>query len=276
MKPLSPNSHFVRPFKAFKGFSYNYTFLGTSNSPLLTVDEARIPTGSWVWPDINEPVNADTGRSMRVVYASLESMFYSDTLTTGSNVRLPEFDKGGWSPSILGDVYVVSLSQQTYGEQIRPGSFRITSGSITFSDDGYGKLYNSAVSGTIVGSIFYPLGIAAINKTGSAEGIYLNTGSVITVNYESQLTIYENTIICTLERDEFNYSSNPSLSLFSTSSVSGSVKMLDAFGSGSLNPYITTIGLYNNMNELIVIAKVPRAIRRTPEMDQTFIIRFDA
>jgi hypothetical protein len=51
--------------------------------------------------------------------------------------------------------------------------------------------------------------------------------------------------------------------------------MMDAFSSGTLTPYITTLGLYNSIGDLVALAKVPRAIRRTPDMDQTFIIRFD-
>jgi hypothetical protein len=208
----------------------------------------------------------------------LDNLFYSSNLTTGSNVRLPEFNKGGWSPSLTGNVYVINISQQTFGEQVRPGTFSVVTGSVTISDDGIGRLYSSVAPTVVVGNIFYPLGIAIISKTGSAAGLNLQAGSVITVNYNSQLTIYEYTTICTLERDEFNYSSNPSLSLFSTSSVAGisGSKMMDAFSSGSLTPYITTIGLYNDVRELVAIAKVPRAIRRTPEMDQTFIIKFDA
>lgn len=304
MKPLPPNSYFIRPFKAYKGFSYTYTCLGNNNPTLMTVEEGLAPTVGWVWPDSSEPINPDTGRSMRVVYSSIIGLFYPSSSIYWANQssvtandadisrRLPELDRN-WSPGKTGDIYVISVSQLTYGERVRPGTVIITTGASSnrILDDGKGKLYSMTAPTEIIGNVFYELGLAAITKCSatssviSSQGMNLTTGSTITVSYESQVSIYEHTAVCTLERDEFNYSNNPSLSVFvdgypigaATSSVYGisGSKMMDAFSSGTLAPYITTIGMYNSIGDLVALAKMPRAIRRTPDMDQTFIVRFD-
>jgi len=45
--------------------------------------------------------------------------------------------------------------------------------------------------------------------------------------------------------------------------------------SGSALPFITTIGLYNDFNELLVVGKLSKPITRMKYSDQTFVIKFD-
>ena len=44
---------------------------------------------------------------------------------------------------------------------------------------------------------------------------------------------------------------------------------------GSLTPYITTIGLYNRNYELLAIVKLANPVPRAKNVDQTFIVKFD-
>jgi hypothetical protein len=44
---------------------------------------------------------------------------------------------------------------------------------------------------------------------------------------------------------------------------------------GSLTPYVTTIGLYNKNYELLAIAKLANPVPRAKNVDQTFIVKFD-
>ena len=41
------------------------------------------------------------------------------------------------------------------------------------------------------------------------------------------------------------------------------------------NPYITTIGLYNDGNELLAIGKLGKPIKNDKELALTFVVRFD-
>jgi hypothetical protein len=45
--------------------------------------------------------------------------------------------------------------------------------------------------------------------------------------------------------------------------------------SSFFDPYITTVGLYNDAKELIVIGKLSQPIPRTKLTDMTIIVNFD-
>ena len=56
----------------------------------------------------------------------------------------------------------------------------------------------------------------------------------------------------------------------------------DYYNFGSVDPtgsyistYITTIGLYDDNNDMVAIAKLPQPIKNLPDYDINFIIRFD-
>jgi hypothetical protein len=75
------------------------------------------------------------------------------------------------------------------------------------------------------------------------------------LSFKNRYTIYENEIVCTVDANELNMSQNPTI----TTDTSGSLR---DFATGSyFKPYITTIGLYNDNNELLT--------------DTTFVIRYD-
>lgn len=283
MKPLPNGSYIVRPFKTYKSHLCSYTWGGSSNPIFISIDEATVPTAAWRVGTVGQGTNANSEIAKTSLFASIQQMFYPPSESSIS----PQFDRH-WAPSqSISGAYVISVSEYSFGEQIRPGTFHLTTtnGTASISDDGNGRLYCSTNPSGTVGNIFYPFGIAVVEKmfttssiTGSVinqQGLYFDTGSNISVAYKSQLTLYEHSVICTLEKNEFNFSTNASLSMFQSSSISGSGLLMDMFASGTLTPYITTIGLYNSVNELVAIAKVPRPIRRAPEIDQSFIIKLD-
>ena len=41
------------------------------------------------------------------------------------------------------------------------------------------------------------------------------------------------------------------------------------------HPYITTIGLYNDENDLLLVAKLSKPIMKSPNTDMTFIVKYD-
>ena len=40
-------------------------------------------------------------------------------------------------------------------------------------------------------------------------------------------------------------------------------------------PYVTSIGLYNDFNELLAVAKLASPVRNDPELALSFVVRFD-
>ena len=97
------------------------------------------------------------------------------------------------------------------------------------------------------------------------------TGS-FNINFRNEHTIYENFVKCTVEESEYNLSYNPTL-LSDKTNVSSS---LVNFTTGSdFRPYVTTLGLYNEQNELLMVAKFGKPIPVSSETDMTFLVKYD-
>ena len=97
------------------------------------------------------------------------------------------------------------------------------------------------------------------------------TGS-FNINFRNEHTIYENFVKCVVEESEFNLSYNPTL-LSDKTNVSSSVASL-ATGS-EFRPYVTTLGLYNEQNELLMVAKLGKPMPISSETDMTFLVKYD-
>lgn len=98
-----------------------------------------------------------------------------------------------------------------------------------------------------------------------------HTGS-FNLNFRNEHTIYENFIKCSVEESEYNLTYNPSL-LSDRTNISSSIA---DFATGSeFRPYVTTIGLYNEQNELLMVAKLGKPIPVSSETDMTFLIKYD-
>ena len=77
---------------------------------------------------------------------------------------------------------------------------------------------------------------------------------------------------CTIDQHEYNATTNIS----ARKSNSSNKNELANFTTSSLfKPYITTIGLYDDNNDLLVVGKLNQPIKTSNETDTTFIIRWD-
>lgn len=280
MKPISADKSTVRPFKTHMSQTYTYTVGNGSNPTQVTVDvgEAPIITGSvWNFDPSTEPKNSD-GIYTHTLYYSVKNLFYntSSFWDLGSSFVTGSIISRGFEPS--GSFYAINIPQSAVGEGILPGSFKIKQSNTVISDDGKGRL--SSGQGTI-GNIFYHHGIAIIQRdsvgnpsSGSIlpNAMNLKNGDVFSVDFKSTHTIYEHQIVCTMNPSDFNYSTN-STALFGNESNGQRIYSLIA--SGSLVPYFTTLGLYNEQSELVMVAKLVHPLKRATETDQTIIIRFD-
>ena len=93
----------------------------------------------------------------------------------------------------------------------------------------------------------------------------------ILLSFQNEHIIYENEIRCIVRESDFNLSYNPSLV---TGSYEGGV--LRDFATGSaFQPYVTTIGLYNNNNDLLMVAKLAKPIALSSDTDMIFIVKYD-
>lgn len=284
MKVITSDNHIIRPFRVNKTWTVYYVYSG-SNDPTssVSIDVADAPPSDWnTWSTSNS--QNDGGIYTQPLYSSVQHTFYTGSNSSGLNyiplgTRNKQFYPTG------SQFYVINIRQRSYGESIRQNSFALSgAGNTTIYDDGNGHLVSSATPNVIVGNIFYQSGVAVVQQdTGSqaltefvvSGGLYLDVGDPVTVQYQSIHTIYEHKIVCTLDPNEFNFSTNPTLR--STGSIdSDPMPRVEMVFSGTLEPYWTTLGLYNDVGEMVAIAKVPKPVKRAIDTQQTIIVRLDA
>jgi len=120
-----------------------------------------------------------------------------------------------------------------------------------------------------------------------------------TINYDlgltAETTIYVNEVKCRVSENDFNYSQNPTVFKYiSPITGSGSIPfyqpkngvstwgeitdgtLADNVTGSSFHPYTTTIGLYNDAGQLLVVGKFGTPIPIPSNTDLTFIVRWDS
>ena len=257
-------------------------------------------------------ISSSTGDNVATASIFLGSNPSGDVLVGG--VASPLYDNflqstlvpNRFFPTASGaEIGVISIPSKLYGEYIVPNSFRLTSGSINLVDDGEG---NIIVESTLeqYGNIIYTHGIVVLTATASIAvpygygfsvyGVgtygqastsggditgYIN-GSV-TCSFSSSMTIYETQYKCTIRESEFNCTLNPS------AQKSGSIATINGStfyqrGDGTLNdnitgsyfsPYVTTVGLYDEAQNLLAIGKLAQPLPTSPTTDTTILINLD-
>lgn len=175
-------------------------------------------------------------------------------------------------------IRVIDVPEIYYDQKILTGSF--TGSDIDSEgkdrliyDNGRGGLYSGSLTGTLIGHIFYPEGIAVITK-----GDITNFGSVSSTNFNWKFNlrgIHE--IPCTILKchapvGEVNCSTNPT---FYTIPPSGSNKNMREIVSGSLSVYISKIGIYNDMFECVAVAQISSPIKKNESDAILFRLKMD-
>ena len=182
----------------------------------------------------------------------------------------------------------------------------------TVWDDGNGNLrfkYVNSVTGTKVynqqcGNIIYEHGMAILSPLSSSEAIQgtyqyntaqlgadvltgqngfssvgVNQLDYLTVGFSSSVTLYEHQYKCTVRENEFGYSLNPSLLSGSQSEAPllGTNYVYKDFATGSyFSPYITTVGLYDNDQNLLAIGKLSTPTKVPMNADLEIQVAFDS
>lgn len=230
------------------------------------------------------------GQSETLLYSGIKHLFYEGSLGDGTYTGSRD-----WSlqttvtqsgSRVLGtEIAVISIPRSVYGIGIDPGSFKVQSelesslyvwdeyveeGYVAYSgatilvDDTKGNVVVED-TGVKVGDIIYNQGIAVI--TSEEEARYFSSYSVNKFLWASRQPVLTQTVVCRVKDSEFNFSQNRTVQTGSF----GDIKehLVD------VNPYVTTVGLYNEAQELVAVAKLNKPIPKPGNTDITFIIKFD-
>lgn len=334
-KRLDPRDVDKTPFKVYKQFTVTNV---DSGSGIYNFRAISGSTKHWTKENPRGGVKVFESASFYQLPAwfSLNNRYYRQT--GAGNRRNPDTinNFNNFSPNgsnqyrlLHNSASIISVTKDLYGERIYPKSVELTddvgSSTLKIVDDGFGNLYdNSTTAGSasfasfftssftntetssFVGNVFYESGFIAITNTGSK---YINVGTGtgtdgFSLKYKSQITINEYSFLCVAGENEFNTTTNISV----TNQRSGSINVSgsDAWrffppghataksGSGyghfyeqatkyepfvthsEFRPYVTKVGLYNDFDELLAIGQISHPIKNDKDLAIAFQVRFDA
>ena len=118
-----------------------------------------------------------------------------------------------------------------------------------------------------VGNLFNKHGIAVITSPNYIYDNILQTP--YTASYKSTITRYELSSLIRIPADEFNLTTNLSTTEDGFTSYKSYVTGSD------FDPYITTIGLYNESAQLLAIGKLAYPVKKRSDVDINILIRMD-
>ena len=187
---------------------------------------------------------------------------------------------------------IISIPRNLYGVNIHPDKSldilvrTIPEVGFVFNnliDDGEGNLILSGSSPTqYVGDVIYPHGIVCITDD------TFKTSQVRDITFKSSHPIFTHNYHCKLRESEFNYTFNPSAlssslkttytnegNIYSTSSNVADGVLNNNITGSAFQPYITTVGLYNDANQLIAVGKLNRPVPKSANTEMTIIVKID-
>lgn len=303
LKPLDSDGYTKNDYVAYVSQSYTITSGSVNNTEIVTVDFADPPSADWKSSGDLGHYNSASGVYSFPLHSLINHAFYSSQSIVEygtSSIAVTQFNP-------TSSLYVFNIVDEAVGNGIQAGTLSIrVSGSLPILDDGYGRLYVNN-TGSVVGNVFYKHGLVVVNNNTSAPTQSISTGGLklqpnlqVNVNFSSSYTITEHTIVCKLGPTEFNttlfnnslgyfkavtgsYTSGSTIveyqnlipNISSSVSASSGESLGGLFDSGSLTPYVTSIGLYDTNYNLVAIGKLANPIPRAKNVEQTFIVKFD-
>ena len=250
----------------------------------------------------NSPTKTTYGQYRTLILEDENANFVFGTgnnVVTGSNFWALNFERARYKESLFpgslnmtlsGSGGIIKLTDNSNDVLVNTfiGASRVFQ-LISGSNGTAGSLANSgyvAGSGSY-GLVFPDLGLILLNplaisqsisvapsRSNNSDGLNnrrlynaINSGASFTIN--SQETITSDFIFVRSRNSEFNYSENPSFISGSTGEV--------IYSSFINNPqtYITTVGLYNDSNELVAVAKLSRPLIKDFTKESLIRVKLD-
>jgi hypothetical protein len=237
-----------------------------------------------------------TGSSTSNTYITSSEVF---VMAFSTNLMNDQIDKGQWAFALNGASGSASLHLVDETALLTPAEkkeqrlvYQIVSGSF---DSDVGR---TVVSGEYQGiGLFYPKnGIMVFNakKLATLAGFHYDNGLTSTFHVDNSVRFYNQMVaesnrnmrvrkseivpsthyFVRVKNQDFNFSNNPSFVY--PENISGSFKgeVIDALVEEP-KTYVTTVGLYNEQNELIAVAKLSQPTKKDFSSELSFRIRLD-
>jgi len=135
--------------------------------------------------------------------------------------------------------------------------------------------YESVNASNFVGNVMYDHGLITITTPSSSTSIkkkYHNLDSNFNLQFQGSHKVKEHLYICNILDGEYNATYNPTARV----NTDDRNDNLQAYTTHSeFNPYMTSIGLYNENYDLVAVGKLAQPIKNQDDYDNTIQVRFD-
>jgi hypothetical protein len=258
----------------------------------------RLGSGSAV---INPLVPNGGYTPSRVVYGEYRNLVYGTETTNFS------FDGG---VNIADQIFVINFNRDRYKQAIQPGTFNLTltgTSTIKLTDDSNttsltrfagqnriyylisgsnGTPYTSSAANTYYGMVLPDLGIVILEASGSLAGFTAaptlatasaqnnNTKLFAAINAgqsfqaQSAEVVSSRYFFTRVKNSEFNYTTNPSI-------IDTNGNLLYTTLIDNPQTYVTSVGLYNDNNELLAVAKLSKPLTKDFTKEALIRIKLD-
>lgn len=223
-------------------------------------------------------------------------VFTTTASTTGSNSAyynstrqmLYNFKLENSFTALTGDIGILTLKKRYFDCKIKPGTLTATvtgDHADDYYDSGSGEFKRKAGGNITVGAFMEDLGMAVVTSTSSSLTSIVQ--SVTSIRYQAVVEHTELSVFCKCKPNELNFSLNPSSLNLTTLNYSYTTDPLTSstcasefspmLVSSGINwqPHITSVGLYNDSNELLAIAKLSRPLKKSTDLPMTIRLQID-
>lgn len=200
--------------------------------------------------------------------------------------------------TISENFYAISINRSRFKEKLLPGTFNLTIGTKTFTDNSKdvtvvsfkdsGRVYNvvEGTNGSGIGDSygwFLPdIGTILLDATklaaaGVTTGVNDDTNeqnskelfdNLVSFQLNSEETVTSNYVFVRVRNSEFNYSVNPS-------NITGSGDLRHDYMIDAPQAYVTSVGLYNDNNDLLGVAKLSKPLVKDFTKEALLRIKLD-
>lgn len=243
------------------------------------------------------PYTLSNGSHKLLNYMSIRHLYYSnfntssgliDTTGSYDNYLETSLFSGSRKLNNDGEGIVYSVPRKLFGVNLEPNTIKISSSyssnflvGCVITDDGEGNLREGS---THVGNVIYSHGQLIVtnqtyyNHLSASEAVSTQP----TISFKSNLPVVTKTYSIKVSDYEFNHTLNPTAQTGNSVLEYSGSKYLQPSGQYANNitgsdfqPYITTVGLYNDTNELLVVGKLAQPLPKPADTELTIQVKLD-